>query len=314
MRPGLLLHSVERGTVELAAVVDWRTVRQVTAVSEVKPEDGVARLEAREHDCRIRRGARVRLHVGPRGAEKFAQAVDRELLHLVHKLTSAVVALAGKALGVLVGQNASLCGHDGFTGVVLRGDELGAFDLTDAFAVNEGGHFRVVLKGIGSRNGGGGGGRGVHLAPKINRAFELCTPCEQKAHIFVHECKACFFRRPFVPCPHAIQLAQNLHFGHPARGAAQNQTSAQYALDYGFAIGTANYLGDIGGDNLTRQDFAADLHLNATKVSSQVFVRYRVTPFYAVKAQLGTVFLEDDDALSQQSLGRTGTRLPKFRQ
>ncbi len=81
-------------------------------------------------------------------------------------------------------------------------------------------------------------------------------------------------------------------------GAVQTQTSAQYALDYGFAVGSANYLGDIGGDNLTRQDFAADLHLNATKVSSQLFVRYRVTPFYAVKAQLGTVFLEDDDALS----------------
>ena len=41
--------------------------------------------------------------------------------------------------------------------------------------------------------------------------------------------------------------------------------------------GYRQFPGDIGGDNLTRQDFAADLHLNATKVSSQVFVRYRVT-------------------------------------
>ena len=40
---------------------------------------------------------------------------------------------------------------------------------------------------------------------------------------------------------------------------------AQYALDCGFAAGTGNYLGDIGGAELTRRDFAADLHLNQTR-------------------------------------------------
>ena len=80
--------------------------------------------------------------------------------------------------------------------------------------------------------------------------------------------------------------------------AALNPTSAQYALDYGFTLGTANYLGDIGGDNLTRQDFAADLHYGQTKLSSHVFVRYRLSSAFAVRAQLGTVYLEDYDNLS----------------
>ncbi|MGB0150443.1 MAG: DUF6089 family protein, partial [Flavobacteriales bacterium] len=88
-------------------------------------------------------------------------------------------------------------------------------------------------------------------------------------------------------------------------GAAQNQTSAQYALDYGFAIGTANYLGDIGGDNLTRQDFAADLHYGQTKLSTHVFARYRVSSMFAVRAQLGTVYLEDYDNLSTNAARRT---------
>lgn len=88
-------------------------------------------------------------------------------------------------------------------------------------------------------------------------------------------------------------------------GAAQTQTSAQYALDYGFAIGTANYLGDIGGDNLTRQDFAADLHYGQTKLSTHVFARYRVSSMFAVRAQLGTVYLEDYDNLSTNAARRT---------
>ena len=88
-------------------------------------------------------------------------------------------------------------------------------------------------------------------------------------------------------------------------GAAQNQTLAQYALDYGFAFGTANYLGDIGGDNLTRQDFAADLHYGQTKLSTHVFARYRVSSMFAVRAQLGTVYLEDYDNLSTNAARRT---------
>ena len=75
-------------------------------------------------------------------------------------------------------------------------------------------------------------------------------------------------------------------------------SNAQYGLDYGFAIGTANYLGDIGGDDLTRRDFSADLHLGQTKLSSHVFVRYRLNSVLALRGQVGTVFLEDYDNLS----------------
>ena len=87
--------------------------------------------------------------------------------------------------------------------------------------------------------------------------------------------------------------------------AAQNKTTAQYALDYGFAMGTANYLGDIGGDDLTRRDFAADLHYGQTKLSTHVFVRYRMSSAFAVRAQLGTVYLEDYDNLSTNPARRT---------
>lgn len=124
--------------------------------------------------------------------------------------------------------------------------------------------------------------------------------CEQNGQIFVHERNtSVHIDLPLYLSPMPSNLVKSLSLLLFAFVVLlPQQGRGQYALDYGFAVGTANYLGDIGGDNLTRQDFAADLHLNATKISSQVFVRYRISPFYAVKAQIGTVFLEDDDALS----------------
>ena len=96
-----------------------------------------------------------------------------------------------------------------------------------------------------------------------------------------------------------FNLLKSLMFACAAAlAAAPSNGMAQYALDYGFAIGTANYLGDIGGEQLTRQDFAADLHYGQTKLSSHVFVRYRLNSMFAVKGQLGTVYLEDFDNLS----------------
>jgi len=96
-----------------------------------------------------------------------------------------------------------------------------------------------------------------------------------------------------------FNLLKSLMFaGALALAAAPHSGKAQYALDYGFAIGTANYLGDIGGEQLTRQDFAADLHYGQTKLSSHVFVRYRLNSTFAIKGQLGTVYLEDFDNLS----------------
>ena len=83
------------------------------------------------------------------------------------------------------------------------------------------------------------------------------------------------------------------------------QGRGQYALDYGFSVGTANYLGDIGGDFLTRRDFAADLHVGQTKLSTHVFVRYRISSMFAVRAQLGTVYLEDYDNLSTNPARQT---------
>ena len=93
-------------------------------MGQVQPEDGVARLQQREVDGGVGRGARVRLHVGEAGAEERLDPVDGELLDHVDVLAAAVVALARVALGVLVGEHRALRLHDGDRREVLRGDHL----------------------------------------------------------------------------------------------------------------------------------------------------------------------------------------------
>jgi hypothetical protein len=44
-------------------------------------------------------------------------------------------------------------------------------------------------------------------------------------------------------------------------------TFAQYQWDYGLKVGGANYLGDIGGKELTRRDFVWDMHLKTTNIA-----------------------------------------------
>src|SRR5690606_4068392 len=72
----------------------------------------------------VGRGARVRLDVREARAEEFLESVDRDLLDLVDELASAVVALAGVTLGVLVGEDAALGLERGDGSEVLRRDHL----------------------------------------------------------------------------------------------------------------------------------------------------------------------------------------------
>ena len=73
----------------------------------------------RDHGGRVGLGAGVRLHVGGLGAEQGLHPVDGELLDDVDVLAAAVVAPAGVALGVLVGQDRALGLHHGERGEVL---------------------------------------------------------------------------------------------------------------------------------------------------------------------------------------------------
>ena len=54
--------------------------------------------------------------------------------------------------------------------------------------------------------------------------------------------------------------------------------SAQYRWDFGVGAGASNYLGEIGGQELTRRDFVFDMKLNRTQYVVGGFARYKISP------------------------------------
>ena len=116
---------------------------QVPAGREVEAHEGVARLQQREEHRLVGLGAGMRLHVGEAAAEQLLRALDGQGLGHVHELAAAVVAAAGIALGVLVGQHRALRFQHGAGDDVLRGDQLDAVLLAAELAADRGGELRV---------------------------------------------------------------------------------------------------------------------------------------------------------------------------
>ena len=143
----VLADAVGMDLVEPAGEVERHAVGQVSAVGQVHAHDPVARLEDAEVGDHVGLGARVGLDVDMLGA-----GVEREGAFLgqplgdVDELAAAVVALAGQALGVLVGQPRALGFHHRGRHVVLAGDQLDLVVLATAFAEHRVPEDRVDLR------------------------------------------------------------------------------------------------------------------------------------------------------------------------
>ena len=99
-------------------------MREVAAVRQLEAQDRVAGVQQREVGGGVRLRAGVGLDVDVVAPEHLLGAVDRQLLGDVHELAAAVVALAGEALGVLVGEVRALAVEDRLGDEVLGGDHL----------------------------------------------------------------------------------------------------------------------------------------------------------------------------------------------
>ena len=97
---------------------------QVTALGQVKAHKGISGLQAGHDDRHIGLGAGMRLHVGPLCPIDFLDPVDGQLFDLVHHLATAVIALAGIALRILVGTYRAHGLPHILTDIVLRSNEF----------------------------------------------------------------------------------------------------------------------------------------------------------------------------------------------
>src|SRR5690348_2561800 len=125
--------------------IQWMAVGEVPAVGKIHAEDGIAGLERGHVDADVGLRAGVGLDVGVLGAEKFFGAFDGEALDAVDVFASAVVALAGVALGVFVAEDGAHGFHDGFGDEIFGGDEFEAGGLAADLVVEGGGDFGVDL-------------------------------------------------------------------------------------------------------------------------------------------------------------------------
>jgi len=74
-------------------------------------------------------------------------------------------------------------------------------------------------------------------------------------------------------------------------------SKAQYYWDFGGGFGAANFLGEMGGEELTRRDFVADMKLVETRTAVNGFARYKISPMFSVKAGLSWAIVRGADSL-----------------
>ena len=208
-----------------------------------EPEDPVAGLGDRVQHRRVRGRARVRLHVREVGAEQALGPLDREVLGDVDLLAAAVVALAGVALGVLVGQHAALGLQHRAGDEVLAGDHLQRVPLAGELAVEDGGDLRVEL---GERSVGelvthgrflreAGGGFGATLGPG---GRPLVWRDSRRSPVVTHLCAS---RDAVEPTPAACRPCHARRRGQPvSRLARVRARSGSAAVGLLAVVGSAS--------------------------------------------------------------------------
>ena len=81
-------------------------------------------------------------------------------------------------------------------------------------------------------------------------------------------------------------------------------SSAQYNSSFGFNVGVANYLGEIGGTTEEGRGFIHDLKLNRTRWNAGGFFRYKFTPIIGTSVHIDYMRVSGADSLSEYNKRR----------
>lgn len=79
---------------------------------------------------------------------------------------------------------------------------------------------------------------------------------------------------------------------------------SQYQWEIGLNLGANGYLGDIGGNELTRRTSIFDIHINETNPSFGLYTRYKINKKFAIQGALNYLKLEDRDSNSSNPARR----------
>ena len=105
----------------------------MSAVSEIHAHNGVAGVEEGKKNCEVCRCAAVRLDVCVLCTKELFGSLACDILYDIHILAPAIVALAGKALCIFVGEYRSCRQKDSLGNDVFGCDQLDILTLTVQF-------------------------------------------------------------------------------------------------------------------------------------------------------------------------------------
>lgn len=139
-----LAHAVGNDLKQATREVHRAAVGQMPAVGEIHAQDHVAGLEAGEIGGHIGLGTGMGLHVDVAATEELLGPVLGQGFGDVHVFAAAVIALAGIAFGIFVGQHAALGFAHGGRNKVLRGDQFQFAHLPVGFQNDGPGQLRIL--------------------------------------------------------------------------------------------------------------------------------------------------------------------------
>ena len=116
---GVLVQSVSHRLEQHSGHIHRRAVGKMAAVTQVESHKAVTRFQAGELHGHIGLRSRMRLHICILRSVNLLEAVDCELLDLVHNLTTSIISCSGITLGILVCANRAKCLKHLVTDIIL---------------------------------------------------------------------------------------------------------------------------------------------------------------------------------------------------
>ena len=131
IHPAGLLVDIVMGRIKCQpAIIDRRSMGQVTAMGEVKAEYRITGFQDRQIDGRIGLCPGMRLHVGIFSPKQGLEAFDSYCFNLIYYFTSPIISLAGISLRIFICQARTHRFKDSDRRKVFRGNQLNPFALT----------------------------------------------------------------------------------------------------------------------------------------------------------------------------------------
>ena len=142
----LAAHTVLNRVKPLAGNVRRRAVGQVTTSVQGHAHDGVSRFDQRQINGFVGLSTGMGLHVDIGTVEQFLGALNCQVFGDIHRLAAAVIAFAGIAFRILIGQHRADRFQNRFGDNVFRSDQFDLVLLTGEFFADRAHHIGIALR------------------------------------------------------------------------------------------------------------------------------------------------------------------------